>query len=93
MLLRNTKVKLKKLGKNISKAEVVQISPHGIWLLVSRKEYFLSYEDFPWFKRATVAQISKLKLLNERHLHWPDLDVGLEMDTLKNLEQYPLVYK
>ncbi len=42
-------MKLKNHGKSISGAEVIQISPCGIWLLINDTEYFLPYEDFPWF--------------------------------------------
>ncbi|WP_420886735.1 DUF2442 domain-containing protein [Candidatus Kuenenia stuttgartensis] len=29
----------------------------------------------------------------DSHLHWPDLDIDLEIDSLENPEKYPLVYK
>ena len=86
-------MKLKSLGKNILNAEVVQISLHGIWLLVKGTEFFLSYEQFPWFKEATIAQIHNLKLLHGFHLRWPDLDVDLELDSLIHPEKYPLTYR
>ena len=38
------------LGTIASDVEVTNISTHGIWLLVDEREFFLSYEDFPWFK-------------------------------------------
>jgi len=86
-------VKSRKLGRNTSNAEIQAITPHGIWLLVNDHEYFLAYGEFPWFKQATVEQISHVVFLKENHLHWPELDVDLELDCLKNLEKYPLVYK
>ena len=86
-------MRLKKPGKSTSKAEVVSISHHGVWIYVNRTEYFLPFTDFPWFADATVSQIHNLKLLNRGHLHWPDLDVDLELESLENLEMYPLVYK
>ena len=42
-----------RLGKIASGVEVTNISTHGIWLLVGKRELFLSYEDFPWFKRGS----------------------------------------
>ncbi len=86
-------MKFKNLGKNTSKAEVVNISPHGIWLWVNHQEYFLCYDDFPWFKTATIAQIQNIRLLAPEHLFWPDLDVDLELNSLSSLEKYPLIYK
>ncbi len=81
------------LGKNTSKVEVENISPQGIWLFVKGREYFLSYRNHPWFKDAKVSEIHNVKLLNEMHLHWPDLDVDLEIESLRNPKKYPLVYR
>lgn len=81
------------LGKNTSSAEVENISRHGIWLLVKGREYFLAYGDYPWFADAKLSEIHNVKLLRGKYLHWPDLDVDLELDSLSNREQYPLLYK
>lgn len=81
------------LGKNTLPAEVQDISRNGIWLLIRGKEYFLAYADYPWFKEAKLAAIYNLKLLHGTHLHWPDLDVDLELESLKQPGKYPLVYK
>lgn len=78
-------------GKIISRAEIVHISSHGIWVHVDDREYFMPYEHFPWFRRATVDEICSVELLHGHHLHWPALDVDLELQNLINLEQYPLV--
>ncbi len=85
-------MKLKSLGKNTSNVEVMQISPNGLWILVEDTEYFLSYEKFPWFEKATVAQIHNVQLLHGFHLRWLDLDVDLHLESLKDVEKYPLVY-
>jgi hypothetical protein len=75
----------------LSEVEVTQISKHGIWLLLHEKEYFLSFEDFPWFKDASVAAIHNVELLNEHHLYWPDLDVDLAVESIGHPEHFPLV--
>ena len=49
-------------------------------------------EEFPWFKNAPAISIFNVKLLHIKHLHWPDLDVDLDLDSLANLESYPLIY-
>ena len=85
-------MKSQKPGKSTS-IEVQNISERGIWLLVGRREYFLRHEDFPWFKNATVKQICNIEFEHGHHLHWPDLDVDLELECLENVENYPLVYK
>ena len=85
-------MKLKKLGKLTSSVEV-EASEHGIWLFVHEKEYFLPYKEYPWFKKATAFELNNVKLLFESHLHWPNLDVDLELESLEHPEQYPLIYK
>jgi hypothetical protein len=81
------------LGANTSMAEVTNIDHFGFWLLVQNKEYFLPYEDFPWFRTATVDQILNVQLLNETHLFWPALDVDLCLDSLETPNTFPLIYK
>ena len=80
-------------GKATSKVEIQNISKFGIWLYVSGQEFFLPYERHPWFKDATVAEISNIEFLFGHHLHWPDLDVDLDLDSLKHPEKYPLIAK
>jgi hypothetical protein len=75
-----------------SEAEILNISEHGIWLYVQGKEYLLSYDQFPWFKGATVEEILDVQLLHGHHLHWPKLDVDLELESLEHPERLPLVY-
>ena len=85
-------MKLKNPGRSTSKPEVTQITPYGIWLLAKDTEYFLSYQEFPWFENGTVAQIHNVRLLHGFHLNWPDLDIDLHLESLTNIEKYPLVY-
>ena len=44
-------------GRNILEIEVTNISSHGLWILSNEKEFFLSYDNFPWFKDKTVNDI------------------------------------
>jgi len=81
------------VGTNTLEVEVLSISADGIWLYVNGKEYFLPYEDFPWFKGARVSEIQRVRLSHSRHLRWADLDVDLDLDSLKHPEHYPLKYR
>mgnify|MGYP001611246022 CR=1 FL=1 len=81
------------LGKNISHVEVQDISPHGLWLYVKGREYFLPFEGYPWFKDAKVSEIQNVQLFHGMHLYWPDLDVDLELESLESPEKYLLVYR
>lgn len=85
--------KSKKLGKNISaKAEIQSVSQQGIWILVNDHEFFMPFKEFPWFLRATIEEIYNLEFFHNKHLHWPALDVDIEVESLIHLEAYPLKY-
>lgn len=83
-------MKLLKSGKGIS-VSVENITPFGIWLFVNGKEYFLNYDQYPYFRDQTLKSIQNVTLLHGFHLHWPELDVDLEIDNLENPEKYPLI--
>jgi hypothetical protein len=67
------------------------ISPHGFWMMLRAKEYFLDFDHFPWFRRASLDQLFSVQLLHEDHLYWPELDVDLDLDRIEHPENYPLV--
>ena len=82
-------------GQSILKpnnAEVTNISPFGIWVLVNGEEYFIDYKEYPFFSEAPIKVIAALKSDSEGNLHWPDLDVDIEAEALKNPEKYTLLY-
>ncbi len=86
-------MKSTKRGKSTSVVEVTNVSIHGLWLYVGDREYFLSFDENPWFKKATIGQLSRVELLRDNHLHWPELDVDLELDAIKRPGKYPLIYR
>lgn len=69
----------------------VGITPHGLWLIVDDRERFLPFELFPWFGDASVKAILNVDRPHPHHLHWPDLDVDLHLDSIDDPESYPLV--
>jgi hypothetical protein len=79
-------------GKSTSHIEVQNISKSGIWIFVNDREYFLPFTEYPWFKDAKVSEIHNVKITHGSHLHWPELDVDLELESLQHPEQYPLIY-
>jgi hypothetical protein len=78
-------------GRNTSVVEVGNVSAHGFWLLLGEREHFLSFTDFPWFRDATIAQLTNVELPSGHHLYWPELDVDLAVDCLDHPERYPLI--
>ncbi len=70
--------------------EVTNISSHGLWILSNEKEYFLSYEQFPWFKDKTINDITNVESFGQGHLYWEKLDVDLSLDMIEHPERFPL---
>lgn len=79
------------IGTGTSAAEILNVSPHGFWLMVREKEYFLDFDHFPWFRRASLDQLFGVELLHQQHLYWPELDVDLDLDRIEHPENFPLV--
>ncbi len=77
-------------GTATSTAEVTNISKHGFWMLIDEREHFLPFDEFPWFKRAPVEAILRIERPTPGHLHWPELDVDLTLDSIEHPERYPL---
>jgi hypothetical protein len=80
-------------GANISQIEITNIDSQGICILVEDKEYFLSHENFPWFKESRLADILYVELYSGGHIYWLALDVDLSTTILENPERYPLQSK
>ena len=71
-------------GETILEAEVTQIDKYGIWLLIGEKESFLPFENYPAFRDASVGAIQNVELLTNNHLHWPDLNLEISLESLSN---------
>ena len=79
------------LGSNISKPKVTDVSSSGFWLITtSESKYFLSFDDYPWFQSKPLEQVSNVEECNAGHYYWPDLDVDLSEEIIKNPSKYPL---
>jgi hypothetical protein len=79
------------LGRSTSQVEVTNVSPHGFWLFVGDQELFVPFKDFPWFKEASIQEISRVERPSAHHLYWPDLDIDLAVESLTHPDRYPLV--
>ena len=78
-------------GTSTLAAEVTNISPHGLWLLLDEEELLLPFSDFPWFRAATVAKLSQVERPSEDHLYWPALDVDLSVASIRDPAAFPHV--
>lgn len=73
-------------------AEVTHISPNGLWLLLEEEEeLLLSFEQFPWFRKGTIDQVSRVQRPSKDHLYWPDLDIDLSIESIRKPAAFPLV--
>jgi len=64
-------------GRSTLAVEVGNVSRHGFWLLIGERERFVRFSKFPWFRDATIAELTDVELQSPHHLHWPDLDIDL----------------
>ena len=80
-------------GTTTLEAEVTNISKHCFWLLLGDEELAVTFKFFPWFKNATVEQITNVQRPSPDHLHWPALDIDLSVQSIRNPEAFPLVSK
>ena len=78
-------------GSNILPVEVTNISIHDVWMIINDQEFFLSYQDVPWFQDAPIKKILHVEMPSEHHLYWPELDVDLDIDSIISPDKYPLV--
>ena len=77
-------------GDNTSSVEVTNISGHGLWMIIGEKEYFLSYDDFPWFRDQPVSKICNVEEPSKGHFYWPALDIDLGIASIESPEEFPL---
>ena len=78
-------------GTATSEVEVTNVSVHGFWLLLRGEELAVPFADFPWFKKATIEQLSDVRRPTENHLYWPQLDVDLSVESIRTPAAFPLV--
>ena len=83
-------MKSRQRGKHTLKAEVTNVSGHGFWLMLGTEEKFVSFEIFPWFRDASIRQITSVEWPSVGHLYWPDLDVDLAVESIDHPERFPL---
>ena len=72
-------------------AEVTNVSTHCFSLLLGDEELSVPFTDFPWFKKATIEQLSDVQRPTQDHLFWPQLDVDLSVESIRRSDSFPLV--
>lgn len=80
-------------GTTTSAPEVTHVSRHGFWLLLGDEGLLLPFELFPWFKKATIEQLSQVEWPTVGHVYWPQLDVDLAVESIRDPAAFPLLAK
>ena len=74
-------------------ASVLMINAQGIMLSVLGNDFVVSYNLIPWMQDAPIRSVLNVQMSGPEAIEWPDLDVDLEIDSLRHPERYPLVIK
>jgi len=82
-----------KNGTDILEYEITNIERFGIWLLVDDKEYYIKFEDYPAFKKASIEQILNIERISPVQFRWPDIDEDIELEALDYPEKYILKFE
>jgi hypothetical protein len=81
------------LGAATLEVEVTNISAHCLWLMLGNEELSVPFTEFPWFRHATIEQISDVKWPTPDHLYWPQLDIDLSVESIREPGAFPLTSK
>lgn len=86
-------------GKTTLAPEITAVTKHGMWLLLPEgnannfSEYFISFDAYPEFRSATIQAIQNFVFHQPDQLHWPDLEIDIDLGSLKNPDDFPLRFK
>jgi hypothetical protein len=78
-------------GSVTSAVEVTHVSTHCLWLLLGDEELVMPFAEFPWFKQATIAQLSNVNWPTPDHLYWPQLDIDFSVASIRAPHMFPLL--
>lgn len=82
-----------KSGIGTSVCNIAGMNDLGLWVLVEETEYFVPFPDYPGFKESSAGQILNVKFLRPSHLHWDEIDMDIELQTLVQPESFPMIFK
>ena len=79
-------------GTNTLKSNDFYVSQFGIWIYIENVEYFISFKEYPELRKHTIDEISNFYFDRQNNIHWEELDIDIELDSLKDPKRYPLKY-
>ncbi|MDP2361803.1 MAG: DUF2442 domain-containing protein [bacterium] len=80
-------------GSAISAVEVTPVCAWGLWLLVDGEEHLSAFDSFPWFRSATIQELTEPTRPAPDHVRWPALDVDLGLDSIRHPDACPWLAK
>ena len=80
-------------GTITSVAVVTPVSKHGFWFQLDAEELLVPFELVPWFKKAIIEPLSDVQSPTPNHLHWPQLDADLSVESIRDTSAFPLVLR
>jgi hypothetical protein len=78
-------------GESTLAIEFERRTEKGFWLLVGTERLFLPFSEFPWFRHATDAKLKNVARPHADRLYWPELDIDLAIESIRNPRAFPLV--
>ena len=80
-------------GARTSGVKVTHVSQHGFRLILNDEELLVPFTEFPWYKDVSIEQLSKVESPTNNHLYWPQLDIDICVDSIRNPKAFPLISK
>ncbi len=59
-------------------------------MLLGDEELLVLFDEFPWFMKATIEQLTKVEWPTADHLYLPELEIDLSVESIRNPEKFPL---
>ena len=75
----------------ISTVEVHLVTKYAIQLVLGDEELLLPFNQFPWFKKATIAELFDVEWSSPDRVRWPKLDVDLAVASMRDPASFPLI--
>ena len=60
-------------------------------VVLGNDELHIPFAEFPWFRAATIEQITTVEWPSADHLFWPLLDVDLAVASTRQPADFPLM--
>lgn len=78
-------------GSGTSPVEVSNVTADGFHVRLGDEILKVSFTEFPWFRKATTAELREVERPSPDHLYWPLLDIDLAVESIRHPEKFPLV--